>query len=260
MASGSPHSAAAWLAEWGLIGGPSIAVRRRLVAHLFPAGQLHPAAPTQFVIAVSFLVDLNDANRPLGIRVAVEPQDERPALSVSTRPSSSAGEAPGGTSSRSNWPLPSGGLVEPASAPRRHRQSAAGRVRAPVVRAEGGPGCLSRIHLHRDGSGGVDRRAWAQPASGVTLSGGVACLADSRPARRPVRPLGVLLTTPISGRHRPAAHLGCSPSRLTGLRTARYATNVRLAMAITQALRRSAAAFASALTGRSTRRMPRQAR
>lgn len=40
-----------------------------------------------------------------------------------------------------------------------------------------------------------------------------------------------------------AAHLGCTASQLTGLRTARYATNMRLAMAITQALRRPAADF-----------------
>jgi hypothetical protein len=40
-----------------------------------------------------------------------------------------------------------------------------------------------------------------------------------------------------------AARLGCTPSQLTGLANARYATNMRLAMAITQTLRRPAAAF-----------------
>jgi hypothetical protein len=40
-----------------------------------------------------------------------------------------------------------------------------------------------------------------------------------------------------------AARLGCTPSQLTGLATARYATNMRLAMAITQALRRPTAEF-----------------
>lgn len=42
---------------------------------------------------------------------------------------------------------------------------------------------------------------------------------------------------------RTAARLGCSPGQLTGLRTARYSTNMRLAMTITQALRRPAAEF-----------------
>jgi hypothetical protein len=40
-----------------------------------------------------------------------------------------------------------------------------------------------------------------------------------------------------------AARLSCTPSQLTGLRTARYATNMRVAMAITQALPRPAAEF-----------------
>lgn len=40
-----------------------------------------------------------------------------------------------------------------------------------------------------------------------------------------------------------AARLGRTPSQLTGLRTARYATNMRVAMRITQALRRPAADF-----------------
>ncbi|WHU48988.1 hypothetical protein QNM97_08445 [Gordonia sp. L191] len=42
---------------------------------------------------------------------------------------------------------------------------------------------------------------------------------------------------------RTAARLDCSPGQLTGLRIARYSTNMRLAMTITQALRRPAAEF-----------------
>lgn len=40
-----------------------------------------------------------------------------------------------------------------------------------------------------------------------------------------------------------AAHLHCTPSQLTGLRTAKFATGMRVAMRITQALRRPAAHF-----------------
>ena len=40
-----------------------------------------------------------------------------------------------------------------------------------------------------------------------------------------------------------AARLGCAPSQLTGLARARYATNMKLAMTITQALGRPAAEF-----------------
>lgn len=40
-----------------------------------------------------------------------------------------------------------------------------------------------------------------------------------------------------------ASYLHCTPSQLTGLRTARFATGMRTAMRITQALRRPAAAF-----------------
>jgi hypothetical protein len=40
-----------------------------------------------------------------------------------------------------------------------------------------------------------------------------------------------------------AAHLRCTPSQLTGLGTARFATGMTLAMRITQALRRPAADF-----------------
>ncbi len=45
-----------------------------------PPGSSTQAPPTQFAIAVSFLVDWNDANRPIAVRVAIEPQDERPAV------------------------------------------------------------------------------------------------------------------------------------------------------------------------------------
>jgi hypothetical protein len=40
-----------------------------------------------------------------------------------------------------------------------------------------------------------------------------------------------------------ADHLHCTPSQLTGLRTAKFATGMRLAMRISQALRRPAADF-----------------
>ncbi len=40
-----------------------------------------------------------------------------------------------------------------------------------------------------------------------------------------------------------ADHLHCTPSQLTGLRTAKFATGMQLAMRITQALRRPAADF-----------------
>lgn len=40
-----------------------------------------------------------------------------------------------------------------------------------------------------------------------------------------------------------AERIGCTPNQLTGLRTAKYATSMRLALAITQLLRRPAADF-----------------
>jgi hypothetical protein len=40
-----------------------------------------------------------------------------------------------------------------------------------------------------------------------------------------------------------AAHLRCTPSQLTGLRAAKFATGMRLAMRICQSLRRPAAQF-----------------
>jgi uncharacterized protein DUF6941 len=45
-----------------------------------PHGSEIPAPPTQFAIAASFLIDWNDANRPINIRVAIEHQDERTPL------------------------------------------------------------------------------------------------------------------------------------------------------------------------------------
>lgn len=45
-----------------------------------PVGVEAQPPPTQFAIAASFLVDWNDANRPIGIRVTIETQDERPPL------------------------------------------------------------------------------------------------------------------------------------------------------------------------------------
>ncbi len=53
-------------------------------SHIFrlvpPPGVPTAAPPTQFAIAASFLIDWLDANRPIGIRVTVEHQDEQPPL------------------------------------------------------------------------------------------------------------------------------------------------------------------------------------
>jgi hypothetical protein len=53
-------------------------------SHIFrfvpPAGALVAAPPTQFAIAASFLIDWLDANRPIGIRVTIEHQDEQAPL------------------------------------------------------------------------------------------------------------------------------------------------------------------------------------
>ncbi len=53
-------------------------------SHIFrvvpPAGAPVAAPPTQFAIAASFLIDWLDANRPIGIRVTVEHQDEQAPL------------------------------------------------------------------------------------------------------------------------------------------------------------------------------------
>jgi len=45
-----------------------------------PAGSSIAPPPNQFAIAASFLIDWNDANRPIRISVAVEHQDERAPL------------------------------------------------------------------------------------------------------------------------------------------------------------------------------------
>jgi len=42
-----------------------------------PPGSSIAPPPSQFAIAVSFLIDWNDANRPIGIGVRIERQDER---------------------------------------------------------------------------------------------------------------------------------------------------------------------------------------
>ena len=53
-------------------------------SHIFrlvpPRGATAIPPPTQFAIAASFLIDWNDANRPIDIRVTIERQDERPPL------------------------------------------------------------------------------------------------------------------------------------------------------------------------------------
>jgi len=51
-----------------------------IVQFVVPPGSAAIPPPTQFAIAASFLVDWNDANRPLGIRVTIEHQDERPPV------------------------------------------------------------------------------------------------------------------------------------------------------------------------------------
>ncbi len=56
-------------------GGWSYTVR--LVA---PPGSSAEAPPNQFAIAASFLIDWNDANRPIGVRLTIERQDEAPPL------------------------------------------------------------------------------------------------------------------------------------------------------------------------------------
>lgn len=53
-------------------------------SHIFrmvpPAGSPIAAPPTQFAVAISFLIDWNDGNRPINVRVTVEHQDERAPL------------------------------------------------------------------------------------------------------------------------------------------------------------------------------------
>ncbi len=45
-----------------------------------PPGVDIPPPPTQFAVAASFLIDWNDANRPISIRVTIESEDERPPV------------------------------------------------------------------------------------------------------------------------------------------------------------------------------------
>lgn len=45
-----------------------------------PPGSSLAAPPNQFAVAASFLIDWLDANRPIGVDVTVEHQDERPPL------------------------------------------------------------------------------------------------------------------------------------------------------------------------------------
>lgn len=44
-----------------------------------PGTSMNPP-PAQFAIAASFLFDWNDANRPIGMRMTIEHQEERPPL------------------------------------------------------------------------------------------------------------------------------------------------------------------------------------
>jgi hypothetical protein len=59
-----------------VLGGGWSAILRQVA----PPGSPSSAPPNQFAIAASFLIDWNDANRPIGISVAIEHQDERPPL------------------------------------------------------------------------------------------------------------------------------------------------------------------------------------
>jgi hypothetical protein len=45
-----------------------------------PPGMAVTPPPAQFAIAASFLFDWNDANRPIGMRVTIEHQEERPPI------------------------------------------------------------------------------------------------------------------------------------------------------------------------------------
>lgn len=59
-----------------ILGGGWTQIRRMVP----PAGTPAPTPPTSFAIAASFLIDWNDANRPIGMRMTVEHQEERPPL------------------------------------------------------------------------------------------------------------------------------------------------------------------------------------
>lgn len=59
-----------------MLGGGWTQIARPVV----PAGSGVNPPPTQFAIAASFLFDWNDANRPIGMRLTIEHQEERPPL------------------------------------------------------------------------------------------------------------------------------------------------------------------------------------
>jgi hypothetical protein len=85
----------------------------------------------------------------------------------------------------------------------------------------------------------------AEPAPGTRVA-----LPAADPAHRPRWNLARLYATLDAARterdatwQQAAKRLGCTPSQLTGLRTAKFATGIRLAMRICQHLRRPAADF-----------------
>jgi hypothetical protein len=59
-----------------ILGGGWTQIRRPIA----PPGTSVVPPPTQFAIAASFLFDWNDANRPIGMRVTIEHQEERPPV------------------------------------------------------------------------------------------------------------------------------------------------------------------------------------
>jgi hypothetical protein len=59
-----------------ILGGGWTQIRRAVA----PPGATASPPPTQFAIAASFLFDWNDANRPIGMRMTIEHQEERPPL------------------------------------------------------------------------------------------------------------------------------------------------------------------------------------
>ena len=86
----------------------------------------------------------------------------------------------------------------------------------------------------------------ADPAPGTTGSG----LPEAGPDRRPRWDLGALHQATDARRREQdltwkelAERLGCTPSQLTGIRTARFAIGMRLAMRITQWIGRPASEF-----------------
>jgi hypothetical protein len=59
-----------------ILGGGWTEIRRPVA----PPGTAVTPPPTQFAVTASFLFDWNDANRPIGMRVTIEHQEERPPL------------------------------------------------------------------------------------------------------------------------------------------------------------------------------------